>query len=407
MSRRAGALIVLVIALAAHGAYLGVRGPAVQADGAEYRRLAENLRQHSSFSLDEAPPYGPSIRRGPGFPFFIALTGSSTATIVMQVLLSAGVATLVFLLASTMVPLGVALAAGLLYAVHPGSLYWARMLHSEATFTFFTTLGVWLLVRGQAADARRPFGWLAGGGASLGWAALCRPAGAPFILVAALLIFLRNRDWRKGACVLALGLAVIAPWVIRSSLLAHRFVLLSATSTANLYIGAQSGQPIYDDVWFQRFLREDPCGHGFNSARTPAESVQADDLCGAGARAAIQAHPAAYLTGRGRALLRMLTSSFDLTLDNQLSTGELRARGKWALLFLKVLLFFGFCVLPVLLALFGLTRAWSAPAGAMTAALWLYTLAVHVPGYTEFRYFVPAVPALFVTGAVGLWRILD
>jgi hypothetical protein len=236
----------------------------------------------------------------------------------------------------------------------------------------------------------------------LGWAALTRPVGAPFLIAVTLVLIVLKR--KHHAWVPIMGLLVIAPWIIRSSRLAHRFVLLSATSTVNFYIGTQTGQPIYSDEWFQRFLREDPCGHGFQTARNPVESVAADDVCTRGAKAGIAKNPAGYLFGRGKALVRLVTSSFDLTLDNQVSTGELRARGRWDVIALKVFLFVGFCVVPLLLALVGVGSR--EPTAIVLVAYWLYTIAVHLPGYTEFRYFGPAVPALFVTAALGMRRLM-
>lgn len=394
---RKQAALILLVSLCAHGLYLVARGWAVQADGTEYWRLAENLRHHQTFSLEVA--FGPTIRRAPGYPFLIAATGSVTATILIQVVMSALMAAMVFLLACEVAPFWAALTMGLLYAVHPSSLYWTRMLHSETAFTFLSLAGLFALSRRSSVA----------GGLLLGGAALCRPVGAPFILVAAVMV--AWGDWRRhvreALTVAIVGALVLVPWIIRSSRLAHRFVLLSATSTVNLYIGTQSGQPIYSDEWFQRFLREDPCGHGFNTARTPVESVAADDICTAGAKAAIKAHPGAYLLGRCRALIRLLTSSFDLTIGNQRSTSDLRAEGRWHLLALKAFLLLVFCAVPLLLALLGLRRSLRSHAGRLAAVFWLYTIAIFLPGYTEFRYFAPAVPALFVTSAMGLAGLLS
>lgn len=387
------ALLVFAVALAAHGIYAAARGPAVQADGIEYRTLARNLREHHVFSLDLAQ--GPTIRRAPGFPILIALTGSVTATIVIQVVMSALVALIVFRLAAELTSPTIGLGAGLLYAVHPSSLFWTRMLHSEPSFTFWAMAGLFAVTRGRR-------GGMILGGLSLGLAALTRPVGAPLLLVITAALIVSKRKHARWVPIM--GLLVITPWIIRSSLLAHRFVLLSATSTVNFYIGTQTGQPIYSDEWFHRFLRDDPCGHGFQTATNPVESVTADDVCTRGARAGIARNPAGYLLGRGPALVRLLTSSFDLTLDNQRSTGELRARGRWGLIGLKVFLFVGFCVVPLLLALVGI---WSRhPTAILLVVYWLYTIAVHLPGYTEFRYFAPAAPALYVTAALGLRRLI-
>jgi hypothetical protein len=405
--RKQAALLVLATSLVTHSAYLGARGPAVQADGIEYRRLADNLRQFWTFGLDQEPPVAPSVRRAPGFPALIALVGSVPATIALQVMMAACVALFVFLFASTMVPVGAAFVLALLYAVHPANVYWTRMLHSEASFTFFSMASLWLLLEGLR---RSSVCWLLFGGGLLGVAALCRPVGAPFIVVAATVVFAlspRGARLRQSMIVMIVGLAVIAPWVVRSSLLADRFILISATAPANLYVGAQSGQPIYNDVWFQHFLRNDPCGLGFNTARTPIESGQADELCGRGALAAIKGHPVAYLVGRGPALAHLLSSSFDVTLGNTASVGELRARRAWGLLAVKVILFLGFCIAPFLVALFGIGPASKTSAGALTLALWIYTMGVYAPGYTEFRYFFPAVAALYVTTSVGLWRLME
>src|SRR5438552_2794258 len=69
------AMVVFLVALAARLAYLAWRGPVVTWDSGEYLRLARNLVEHGAYSLDTSPPFGPSIRRAPLYPWFLALMG--------------------------------------------------------------------------------------------------------------------------------------------------------------------------------------------------------------------------------------------------------------------------------------------------------------------------------------------
>src|SRR5438552_13407836 len=98
------AALVFLVALAARLAYLALRGPVMTWDSGEYLRLAHNLLQHGAYSLETAPPYVPSIRRAPLYPWFLALLGGwgrpgPVLVATVQALLDAGTAVMILFLA--------------------------------------------------------------------------------------------------------------------------------------------------------------------------------------------------------------------------------------------------------------------------------------------------------------------
>jgi 4-amino-4-deoxy-L-arabinose transferase-like glycosyltransferase len=405
---RAVVVFLFFVALATRLLCISLSAPRLSPDSSEYLTLATNIRAHGSFSLSPRAPYTPTIRRPPGYPLFLALFGASlNATRMAQSLLDALVSAMICAVAARRVRLRWAAAAGLIYAVHPGAIFYANTILSETPFTFLLSSAIALLV---VAIHRDGLGWAGVAGIVMALAALCRPIGAPLIVVAAGVLLLSAtqvpRRFRMAGVFCAAALLTLAPWLIRSGVLAGRFVLVSSTGPVNFALATVSGQWNLNDQAsiFQSdyFSRVDPCGRSVSRARSPRESAAADDICLEEAMSNLRRNPGYYARSRLSQLIHFPLTSFDFVTGNQSTFGTAIAQRQYRALALKLFLYALFSFAPLLLAFAGTLLAWRFIEDRLAAAVWTFTIAIYAPGFVEYRYFLPAVPMVLVCAAFGI-----
>ncbi|HYE14465.1 MAG TPA: hypothetical protein VD968_08505 [Pyrinomonadaceae bacterium] len=405
------ALLFLAV-FAARAGFFAWRGALTGGDTADYLLLASNIAEHGAFSLDTAEPFTPTIRRAPLYPLFLALAGGSTTVVILlQSALDAVVALLVLMLARLAgAPTRWAFAAGAAYAIHPGAIASASTILSEPLFAFTMTVSAALLSSGLARD-RLPL--TAAGGAAFAVASLCRPIAVfyPLAVVAAMPLLLRRQP-RRGAHAAALVVClavVLAPWVVRSSALAGRFVLVQGLSAANFYMASrwdlnqQDEQQMYRKVFAPE--SGDPYGHALAEAKTPPELAATDRVAMREGVANIGRAPLSYLAMRARSVPYLFLTSFDRFTGLHSSFGSLRAGGRWGALALKAAMLVLFALLPFALALASLRRGFDNAAALVCACGWGYTLLIHLPMWIEYRFWSPVVPLLLVSAALGARRL--
>ena len=397
-------MVVFLVALATRLLYVSLVPPRTTPDSAEYRTLAHNVVAHAAFSFDSQAPYVTTIRRAPAYAVFLGLAGGAVRAV--QGLLDALAAAMIFLLAATRVRLRWAAAAALLYVAHPGAIVYANAILSECLFTFLLTVTVALLV---VAIHRDRLAWAAAAGVAMAVAALCRPVGAPLFLVLAGTIALSAavpRRSRMAGVFCAAMLLGIAPWIIRSSLLAGRFVLVSTTGPVNLSLAtAQGPWNLNDEATIFHgpyYWQVDPCGRSLTHAQTPRESAQSDDICLHEALGNLRRHPGYYARSRVSQLIHFPVTSFDFVTGNRNTVGAAIAKREYRGLALKLVLYAMFSFAPLLLGAAGALAGWRFMEIRLAAVLWIFTIAVHAPGFVEYRYFLPAVPMLLVCAAFGM-----
>ena len=397
--------VLLSVVLTALAVRLTFIAPALEnPDSFQYRTLAENIRAHRSFSLDSHPPFGPSIRRAPVYPLFLALVGDRAR--LWQSILDSLVAALICLILASRVKLRWTAAAGMTYALHPGAVFLANAILSETLFTFLLTLAVTALLFGIR---RNQLSWTAAAGVLMGLAALCRPIAAPFFVVVAAVIWLSRKSIRRPfwmAAVFSVAtLFTMAPWLVRSSVAAGHFVLVAAAGPLNFAIATAPEQWNLNDqssIWQdEHYWRTDPCGRVL-TARTPPEAVRADNLCLQTAIANLKKDPRRYVRNRITQLVHFPLSSFDTATGNSTSFQAALRQRAYGVLGMKFGLWTLFSFIPLLAGLLGMFAGRPEIENRLCGALWVFTILIHLPGYVEYRYFVPAVPMLLVTAAYGL-----
>jgi 4-amino-4-deoxy-L-arabinose transferase-like glycosyltransferase len=234
-----GAYVTGYVYLEAFYAAEGKTYPIIESDSAEYLLLAENLLQHGVFSLSPSSPFEPETFRVPGYPLFVAAVvatfGSLDALIILQILLLAGCAFLVFLLADIVSSSrAVAYLAAGLFALSPNTPLFGVMVLSEPFFVFLFLLSTYLLLS-VAPHYEKRVAWA---GALLGAAALVRTVAIylPIFSIAATLVF---RRWKSRPLLLAtlfLGffVFVVFPWVARNKAVSGEWGV-SSTTAVNFY----------------------------------------------------------------------------------------------------------------------------------------------------------------------------
>jgi 4-amino-4-deoxy-L-arabinose transferase-like glycosyltransferase len=394
--------MVVLAALTVRLTYIAAKPSTEGVDSYQYRALAENIRAYHSFSLDSTPPFGPTIRRAPVYPLFLALVGGSPP--IWQSVLDSLVAAMICLTLHGLVRLRWAVTAGMTYAFHPAAMLYAGSILSESLFTFLATAAVTILLFGIRRDR---LSWILAAGLLMGLAALVRPVAAPFFAVVAAVIWWSRKSVHRPVAMAAVfsaaTLVVMTPWIVRSSAAAGRFVLISATGPVNLAL-ATAPQPwnLNDQasIWANtQYWRAVPCGRALTEAHTPPESARADQICLDAAMSDLRKNPRYYLRNRIGQLAHFPLTSFDAATGNSTSFQAALRQRAWNVLGMKVGLFTLFSLVPLLAGTIGLFVGRRAIEKTLCGALWVFTILIHAPGYVEYRYFFPAVPMLLVTAA--------
>ncbi len=179
----------------------------------------------------------------PGWPYFLAgvvwLFGPSVlAAEIVQSLLNALTAAIVFLIARKLWGTACGIAAGTAYAILPSAIEWCATLASEPLYTLLWACATYIWVS-RPTDK---LGWYALSGALLGAAALVRPSALFFWLI--LVVYLltlreqRRRPWRIAGVAGVTALCtfiVVTPMIVRNYTIYHTFVLISNNGGVSLY----------------------------------------------------------------------------------------------------------------------------------------------------------------------------
>jgi len=215
-------------------------------DEREYLALARSLAAGRGLAYDEAildspvQPFG----RAPGYPAFLALAGGGRAATddvpssvkIAQSLVGACGVLIVGLLAGQWAGARGATIAAWLAAIHPLLVATASRAFSEALFWPIGLGAAWLVTAASRAGGRRAAVLATLAGVLTGLATLVRPATIIFLGLAALWWLWRRSFTRVVA--LALGAAlVIAPWTLRASERASRFVLVASEGGVTFWTG--------------------------------------------------------------------------------------------------------------------------------------------------------------------------
>lgn len=401
-------LFVFLLAFTARLAFFYQRGPVFTFDSGEYVCLAQNIRAHGAFSLDNAAPFSATIRRAPLYPVFLtpflSSAGLATSAVAfVQATMDSLVAMMVMQLAMFVASFRWAALAGVFYALHPGAIYFPTAILSEPLFTALIVLGTLAVVCGWRKD-QLLLSALAG--LAFGLATICRPISLPlpFLLVVVSFFGPRvSRRWRHASLLTGCAALVIAPWTARCTRASEQLVIVQSAGPVLFYVATRYDWDQKDEktLW-PRFREESPYGRRLSVSNTPKETADADRY---GVRLGFQnvrAAPLAYLKSRLSSFPYLFLSSFDQFTGINSSFITVYKRHDWLPLILKAGLLLLFSLVPFILGVVGVVGSHRNLAGAFCATVWIYTLIINLPMWVEYRYWGPAVPFLLVSAVNGI-----
>jgi 4-amino-4-deoxy-L-arabinose transferase-like glycosyltransferase len=413
--------LLLCIALVARLSYVThteVYKP-ISKDARYYFNYAHNLVHHGVFSMQTAETPTPDSFWAPAYPALLAailyLTGAKQfykSTLLVQAILGALIAVMVFAIGAHFLPLWAAAGAGILTACSPHLISLGGYLLTETLFAFM--LVSFLLAYIRALKTQKAL-WFGLAGILAGISYLVNPVFffLPFLI--ATLFFLRHQEARypsatgKKKLITAFLITFMLPFLLWS-LRGHLNVPSTSQSSAdraltNFIIGAHHD---FYDIW--RANIRDPN----NPAEIDKRAVKGSWLKFVGILSQrISDSPGHYakwylydkpkllwswniLVGQGDIYIYPVITSWFNTSKSAF----------WLHLIMKSI--HGWLVLIGILGVIFIFKKIRRPEDEMIAAVYVmvvYVSAVYVILQAEPRYSIPLRPAMYLCAMFGLWQI--
>ncbi len=382
-------------------------------DTGEYLALADNLYNYGAYSLNHFPDFIPSLRRAPGYPYFLTLFHwfgggrvSFQAVAFVQCVLDSLTAAAVFLLARKVVSKPFAVGCALVYALHPGAILRSRLILTECLFTFLLVAGVLFLLESLENEKKR---LLIFGALMLGFAVLTRPVAIvlPVLFVFAVLLKVKSAGKYQAITMFgAVFLLALVPWLYRCYAVSGHFIFVQGVSAFQFYAPTRTDLAQWDEarLWREFFDpgTSDEYFRALARAETPADYLEAEKIGRVKTLENIRAHPREYLISRAKTYPYFFLTSFDDFSGVNGSYGALRAERRVSSLALKIFLLLVFSLLPFVLSLAGLLRFRQNLTSFLCASVWVSVMILHLPMWIEYRFWLPFMPFQLITAAAGL-----
>lgn len=193
--------------------------PVLGQDSPGFVELAQNINKNHFFSVDNVRP---ETFRTPGYPLLIYLchiiSNSFYFIIFVQILFSATIAILIWLMAKKLLPPKVAIFVSLCFSLAPSTIFHSTVILSEVSFVLFFLLSFLILF--FTINSKRNF-FLSG--IMLGISALIRPVSLYLPILFLIFIFFSPLREKKRKTLYSfiiffiLGFAlIVTPWYIRN-----------------------------------------------------------------------------------------------------------------------------------------------------------------------------------------------
>ena len=392
-------VLIVAIALAANFAYLVASdGDYYFPDSFTYLAPARELLHGHGFVSE---PEVPETIRTPVYSLllvpFLAVTQSQLPVLVVQHLLNALLAAVVYLFVLRRLRSRfAAVAAGLIIALDPPTIHYANKVLTETPFTLLLFLSfVWAL------DQRRPVL----NALLCGVLVLLRPVAILWFAVLASYFVVRHVAWRRVAAFAAIALALPLLWGLRNWAETGVYTISSVSGTNLLFYRAAGALAVDEGDEFahglaraQKELQAEAfarirSGEGVADPRSLDHAVQAKYFSRV-ALETIRQNKLAFLQVTIRGLLVNLTDSdWDAVMMVSIFDSSI------------VRLVLGFAEAAVLvLAIIGLVALWrrDRPLALLTLLTIGYFVLISAGGESEARFRVPVMPQIAIAAAAGL-----
>jgi 4-amino-4-deoxy-L-arabinose transferase-like glycosyltransferase len=187
-----------------------------------------------------------------------AVVGHSLlAAKLLNVILGAFTAGLVYLLARRWFGTWQSAAAGLIFACFPGAIGFTSLTMSETLFTFLFVAAMYVVARAAASD-RHELLWAVGFAVFAAGAAYVRGQALALPFFAAAWLLIAGWGWQRAVSFLAVSFAVVIglslPWIVRNTVTFGEPTFMSTNAGINLWLGhnpeADGGFDYQLQLWF-------------------------------------------------------------------------------------------------------------------------------------------------------------
>lgn len=411
VSRRRDAAIVFSMAVLLRIAFvLWAPGEPV-GDGMFYHQHALDLMQGNGYvNLDRSA----ANTWMPGWSAWLSVVYSVFGPVPgvamgINALLGAATAVLVLVLGRRLFDDRVARAAGVLYAVWPGLIYYCATLFNESLFSLLFAATLLLLVSAAQAGDHRELRFVAAG-LALGACAWVKAEPLVFALAFTVYLWVGRRSVpdfvRTTALVLVVAGVVLSPWTIRNHRAFDRFIPTAAgggsvVAAAN-HPGATGGNDLAFLIGYIGEL-------GVAEATQAEQNIAMNDDGWRLARAFVREHPGEALGLMGRKLaLTYLDDSEGATLVRGFFGKEKwhLTESTWRRLVLVANAWWAGIALLVLLGALGV-RGWRPDTRALIVSLLGTWLALHLVFMGGARFHHPEALVLALLAGAGWVQVRD
>src|SRR5881227_843596 len=362
-----------------------------------YKHLARLLQENGAASFfDPASTTSDPDLLGhpPGYPFILALVykifgESDVAVQIVQIVCDSLAAALVLLIASELLPFGVAATAGALVALAPQFCWNSVLLLPDTLAVLPVLLAVYAIARaGKGRAVLKTFA----AGALVGVSCWLRANAlllAPFLLLLLPFLFARGARLRPALALLGGALIAIAPLTIRNAVVFRSFIPVSLGAGQTLVEGIGDYDPERrfglpaTDIELTRMEAEEHRRPDYALSLFTPDGVERDRERAARGLAVIRSHPfwfAGVLLRRAASMLRLERTPLTSTLE--VREGWTRAP-RLAVRAAQKLFVTALDLPLVLLGLFTLARTRQTRALAVLLAVPVYYLCAQSALHTE------------------------
>jgi hypothetical protein len=365
------------------------------------------------------------FRANPVLPFFLAILYklfgySYTEPRIIQSLIGAFTACIIFALSYKVFNRRVAFLAGLGVALYPSLIYTSGVFYVSSLETFFITLSIYLLYSASQQEHSRSFMLLLLSGIAMGLATLCRAVSLALFPFAVFFILLSYRGCalRRLAYVVTLLVVssmLVLPWTLRNYGIYGRVLLVSTGSGDFLWKGNNELargdtldrylEPGEGDVWLSRLIELEPSHrsaliHKYDFVRRDLEAldeIERDRYLQKLAVGFIAERPDQFLDLFVRKVRTLYTAFTEVRPENE-GLIKKNARVAFSFIFYPLLLL-------ALLGILATLKDWRKcvvlylPIVSLTFAYSLLTAAA--------RFRIPLEPFIIVFASYGFWILWD
>jgi hypothetical protein len=331
-------------------------------EGEGYGAIAQSIREG----------HYTDVTRGPVYPGFVALAGSSAVVKFLQALLDTATCWLVFLLANRN------WTAVALWAVYPLAIWRVAFINKEVLLTFL--LVSYVCIQVLALRQGKLWQWLLAGGL-LALVNLCKPTFLAWPLVVIALVFLHRASMVRAVVMFAVMTLVIAPWTWRNHVVTDGAFLPVATEQGGMTTFIGNYQPTLG-LW------EGPGKPIWMLAVAEIKSK----------------HPGASTIDLDRTFY---AAAFHQISRNPAKACGIFLRKCWRFWFLSAArreqaLSFAVQAVYLMLLGFGLWRRWPWPLEiVLMLVLATYVMLIHALSYADMRFSLPVMPLICALAAAA------